>query len=204
MQKAQELREQAIDLYRQCSLLLASKEEKSLLREKLREKRLAGCLNDLGYHLNRSGQYEEALQMVEQAIGWQEQGYVYVGAIAASYGEKSQILMELGCFQEALLFDEKAVAEIEHYTDSGDALSQEERWIYQVNRGRLYLRLGRVDEAERLLQEALPHIQPDRRIYRMFAREALEEIEQWRRQANSTHHQLDWRWVERYPLILTK
>ncbi len=32
----------------------------------------------------------------------------------------------------------------------------------------------------------------------MFARDALEEIEEWRRQAKSPHHQLDWRWVERY------
>lgn len=32
----------------------------------------------------------------------------------------------------------------------------------------------------------------------MFAEEALKEIEQWRRQAKSPHHQLDWRWIERY------
>ncbi len=198
VEKARSLREQAIDLYRQCSLVLSSQEEKSLPREKLRKKRVASCLNNLGYYLNRSGQYEEALQMVERSITLKEQGYVYVGALAASYGEKSQVLMELGRFQEALRFDEKAVAEIQRCADAGDALSQEDAYIYQVNRGRLYLRLGRVSEAERLLQEALPHIQSDRRIYRMFAREPLEEIEHWRRQATSAHHQLDWRWVERY------
>ncbi len=114
------------------------------------------------------------------------------------YGEKSQILMGLGRFQEALLFDEKAVAEVQRCADAGDALSQEERWIYQVNRGRLCLRLGRVDQAERLLREALPSIHARRRMYRMFAREALEEIEQWRRQATVPSHQLDWRWLERY------
>ncbi len=32
----------------------------------------------------------------------------------------------------------------------------------------------------------------------MFAKDALEEIDQWRRQATSTRYQLDWRWVERY------
>ncbi|MBV9707332.1 MAG: DUF1704 domain-containing protein, partial [Chloroflexi bacterium] len=198
IEKAQLLREQAIDLYRQCSLLLSSKQEKSLPREKLRKKRLASCLNNLGYYLNRSGQYEEALQMVEQAIAWQEQGYVYVGALAASYGEKSQVLMELGRFQEALRFDEKAVTEIERCAESGDALSQEDVCIYQVNRGRLYLRLGRVDEAERLIEAASPHIQSDRRVYRMFAREAREQIKQWRQRGTSPQHQLDWRWVERY------
>ncbi len=32
----------------------------------------------------------------------------------------------------------------------------------------------------------------------MLAKDALDEIEQWRRQAKSSHYQLDWRWVERY------
>ncbi len=32
----------------------------------------------------------------------------------------------------------------------------------------------------------------------MFADDALEEIEQWRRNSLSSHYQLDWRWVERY------
>ncbi len=35
-------------------------------------------------------------------------------------------------------------------------------------------------------------------MYRMFAKEALEEIAQWRRRATSFEHQLDWRWIERY------
>ncbi len=32
----------------------------------------------------------------------------------------------------------------------------------------------------------------------MFAKEALDEIEQWRQQTNTPQYQLDWRWVERY------
>lgn len=35
-------------------------------------------------------------------------------------------------------------------------------------------------------------------MYRVFAKRALEEIEQWREKAGSAQHQLDWRWVERY------
>jgi len=197
-QAALELREHAIVLYRQCGVLLSTSEEKSPLKSSLLKKRLARCLNILGYHLNRIGQYKEALKVVEQGIALKEQGYVYTGALAASYGEKSQILMELGRFQEALLFDEKALAEIRRCVNARDTLSQEELWIYFVNRGRLYLRLGRVNEAEQLLREALPHIHPRRRIYRLFAKDALEEIEQWRHKAPSPHHQLDWRWIERY------
>ncbi|MFL5704224.1 MAG: tetratricopeptide repeat protein [Ktedonobacteraceae bacterium] len=197
-QQARALREEAIALYRQCDLLLSSQEGTTPLNRHLRKKRLASYVNNLGYHLNRTGQYEEALQAVERALALQEQGYAYVGALAASYGEKSQILMALGRFQEAVQFDEKALAEIQRCADAGDALSQEEIWIYRVNRGRLYLRLGRVDEAEQLLQDALPHIHARRRMYRMFAKEALEEIEQWRRQTTASKHRLDWRWVERY------
>lgn len=197
-QKARALREQAIAIYRQGDLLLSTEEGRSPLNRNIRKRRWANWLNYLGYHLNRMGQYEEALQAMERAIALQEQGYVYVGGLAASYGEKSQILMELGRLQEALQFDEKAIAEVQRSADAGNALSQEDGWTYQVNRGRLYLRLGRVDEAEQLLREALPHIHARRRMYRMFAEEALAEIEQWRRQATVLQHQLDWRWVERY------
>jgi len=106
--------------------------------------------------------------------------------------------MELGRFQEALYFDKKALAEIQRCADTGDALSQNEVWIHLVNRGRLYLRLGGVEEAESLLREARPPIRPERRMYRMFAKQALDEIEQWRKQATSPEHQLDWRWIGRF------
>src|ERR1700694_988099 len=75
-QHARALREQAIAIYRQGDLLLSSSEEgKSLLNGNICKRRLAGWLNNLGYHLNRMGRYEEALQVVERAIALQEQGY---------------------------------------------------------------------------------------------------------------------------------
>ncbi len=192
-----ELQEQAIALYRQCCTLIATNEEQvSPLKNSNRKTRLARCLNNIGYHLNRIEQFEEALSFLEQSITLKEQGYLEPGSLAASHGEKSQVLAGLGRFQEALRFDEKAIAEVERLANNGYTLSQEEMWIYRVNRGRLYLRLGRVEEAERLLREALPRIQARRRIYRMFAEEALREIEQWK--AASPHYQLDWRWLEQY------
>jgi tetratricopeptide (TPR) repeat protein len=199
IQRAETLREQAIILYKQCCALLSTdRNGLSPLAGSLLKRRLARALSNLSYHLNRIGQFEEALQTVEHAIVLREQGYVEVGLLAASYGEKSQILVELGRFQEALFFDEKAVVEIQRWANAGHALSLEERWVYYVNRGRLYLRLGKINEAEQLLREALPLVRLRRRTYRMFAEEALGEIEQWRRTANSSHHQLDWRWVERF------
>lgn len=88
--------------------------------------------------------------------------------------------MELERFDEALEFDEKAMAEIQRCADAGNVRSQEDIWTYRVNRGRLYLRLGRIDEAEQLLLGAEPHIHPRRSMYRMFANQALAEIEKIR------------------------
>ena len=104
----------------------------------------------------------------------------------------------LGRFREALHFDELAVAEIQRAAKMGHKPSQEDIWIYHVNRGRLYLSLGRIDEAEPLLCEGLPHTSLDRRIYRMFAEDALKEIEQRRQHTPTSHYQLDWWWIERY------
>jgi tetratricopeptide (TPR) repeat protein len=195
---AKSLREEGIAVYRRCCDLIANSQESSSLQRNCLMKRLSAFLNCLGYQLNRNGQFEEALQAIEQSIALQEQGYVQFGGLAAAYGEKSQTLVELGRFQEALLFDEKAMAEAQRCADTGHTYSQEEVWIYAVNRGRLYLRIGKVDEAECLLLESCPKIHARRSIYRMLAKEALEEIRQWRQKVNTIQHQLDWRWVERY------
>src|SRR5579875_2628733 len=198
-QKARELREQAIALYRHYSIVLQQSERtQSPLTGSLHKRAIAYCLNHLGYALGRQGNYEEALEVIDRSIALKEQGYTYIGGLAAAYGDKSQILLELGRFQEALVFADRASADIRRSADTGDAMSQQEVWIHQVNRGQLYLRLGRVEEAEQVLREARLHIRPERSVYRMFAQQALDEIEQWRQQATSPDYQLDWRWIGRY------
>ena len=197
-QIAQGLREQAVVLYRQCASRLSANEDSPPLKMNLTKTQLSSCFNDLAYYLARCGQFEEALQFVERSIALKEQGHFQFGTLAAAYGEKSEILMELGRFQEALLFDEKALAEVQRLAKTGHTPSQEEAWMYLVNHGRLYLRLGRIEESEQVLLKALPNIHTRRRVYRMFAKDALDDIKQWRLKATSPHHQLDWRWVERY------
>jgi transcriptional regulator with XRE-family HTH domain/tetratricopeptide (TPR) repeat protein len=185
MERVPSMREEVIALYRQCCTLLSTSSEASPLKSRLLKKRLSAYLNSLGYHLTRNGRAVEALPILAQSIELGEQGYCNFGALAAAYGDTSQALMELGRLEEALLFDEKAMTEAEHCAESGDALSQDEVWIYRVNRGRLYLRLGRLDEAEQLLREAEPRIHLRRSAYRLFAKEALAEIEQRRSQTVS-------------------
>ena len=198
-ERAFAMREETIALYRYCVTRFAAMKTSSPVVESIRKNALAYTSAYLGYHLNQSGQPEEALQMIEQALRFHERGYGYTSILADSYSEKAQALMALGRFQEALQCDEQAITEIHRWAEEGDIYSQDDVWIYQVNRGRLYVRLGRMEEAEQLLQEAEPRIsQLLRRNYRMFAKQALEEIAQWQQQTGAAHHQLDWRWVERF------
>ncbi len=152
----------------------------------------------MGYHLNRIGHFEEALASIEKSLALKGQGNAQVGSLAASYSEKSIALAGLGRFQEALSYDQKANEDIEYHARSGYTLSQEDKWMYMVNRGRLYLRLGKIDEAEHLLQEAREHIPQRRNWYHMFAHEALQEMNAWRRANRASHYQIDWRWVDRF------
>jgi len=180
IKRAFSMRQEVIALFRQCCSTITSTNEVSLPKKHLFKKRLSAYLNYLGYHLTRNGQAPEALLFLEQSIELGEQGYCNFGALASAYGDMSQALMELGRFEEALLFDEKAMTEVRRCADSGDALSLNEVWVYRVNRGRLYLQMGRIDEAEQLLKEAEPRLQPNRSVYSMLARRALKEIEQLR------------------------
>jgi tetratricopeptide (TPR) repeat protein/transcriptional regulator with XRE-family HTH domain len=197
MESAAEYREQAIKHYHECCRLLSTHEQTAPLTGIFLKKRLARSLTNLGYQLDRVGRYEEALPILEQSIALKEQGYVEPGSLAASYGEKSQALAGLGRLEEALRFDQLALDDIGRLANAGDSLSQEEIWIYLVNRACLYLQLGRVDEAEGLLKSALPNILPTRRSFYMLAKRTLAEIEQWRRDSTSPIYQRDWRWVER-------
>jgi hypothetical protein len=197
--EAKSKQEQTIKIYQQCISLLQCEEKESAigaLRKHTLKKKLASFLNNLSYQLNRLGSFAEALKVVEESISLKEQGFSDFGTLAAAYGEKSQILAAFGRFREALFFDEKARKEVQRCADFGDTMSQEERWIYQINQGRLALRLGQIGKAEQLLVDALPHVAARRKIYGLFAKEALMEIEHIRR--SSHPYQLDWRWIERY------
>ena len=198
-QTASQLREQAIALYRRCSTLLSTSVGQSLLASRFLKKRHARILNFLGYYLGQAKRYEQALQALRDSMALQELGYAEVDGLAPVYGDISQTFMELGRFQEALRFDDKAYQEAQRLANAGYTFSKEELHIYRVNRGCLYLRVGRIDEAEQLFCEALPKIHPRRRRYQVIGDKALQEIEAWRRtSAASSHYQLDWRWVDRY------
>jgi len=194
------MREQAIALYQQCSLLLTGGDTSSPLIQHFLNKRQAKVLNYLGYHLKRLDRAEEALQALLESLRLQRQGYAELDSLPPLYGDIAQTLLALGRLEEAKSFDELAYVEAERLAQAGYTFSQEELHIHRANRGNLYLHLGRVDEAEALLREALPHIHLRRSMYKVMATRADEEIQQWRKlqTGSSPHYQLDWRYVEKY------
>ena len=194
-------RSQTIEAYQESFALLQRAEQRdgiSPLQRATIKKKQASMLNNLAYQLNRAGRFAEALSVINHCIDLKQQGYADLDSLAASYGEKSQILAALGEFEEALRFDELAREEIGRSADAGDTRSGADRWIYQVNQARLYVLIGRADEAERLLQETLPVTTQRRRMYKVLAEEALQEIEDAKAASPDGRFQLDWRWVRRY------
>lgn len=195
------MRSQTIEAYQESFALLQRAEQGdnvSSLQQDTIKKKQASVLNNLAYQLNRAGRFAEALESINRCIDLKLKKYADLDSLAASYGEKSQILAALGDFEEALRFDELARQEIGRSADAGDTRSQADRWIYQVNQGRLYVLIGRAEEAERLLRETLPIKTQRRRIYKVLAEEALQEIENARAASPDGRFQLDWRWVRRY------
>jgi hypothetical protein len=197
-EQARTLREQAIALYYQCIDLWKRVEEHSLPGKRSSyQYNQARYLNDVGYRLRQQGLLVEALAAIEQGIALEEAGYTKPGSLAIAYSEKAQILAAQGHFREALRFDEIAVEQMQQEAAApGNSTLQSEVWTLLAERGQLYLRIGKLKEAESLFEEASHHLDDNRRSYRIQSEAALEEIRQW--QQASPREQLDWRWSARY------
>lgn len=196
---AQQFFDQTLLAYRECCTLLSvTQEGLSRIEYGRRQKRLARVLNGLGHRLNLLGQFQAALEVIEQSIALKEQGYAEYGALAASYGEKAQALAGLGRYQEALLFSDKASSEILRLIQAGDRSAQEEQWVYAVERANILWQLARPDEAERLAQEARQHIHERRSEFRAMAQRIEDDIHYWQRTVGIAPCQLDWRWIDAY------
>lgn len=196
-EQAVALRALAIDAYRRCIALWERCEEREPAAKRSSYKyRRARHLNDLGYYLRKQGLFEQALEAIEESLYLKAAGYVEPGSMATGYSEKAQCLAALGKFRRALDFEQLAVDEIQKAAATGNSLLQEDVGVYLVERGLLYLRLGRLKEAETLLKPASTNLSDDRRSHRTQAQEGLAEIRQWRQA--SPGEQLDWRWAARY------
>ena len=196
-EQAVALREMAITEYHRCIVLWEQCEEREPASKRSSYKyRRARHLNDLGYYLRKQGMFEQALSAIQQSLDLKTAGYVEPGSLATSYSEKAQCLAALGKFRQALHFDQLAGEEIQRAAATGNSLLQEDMGVYLIERGLLYLRLGKLKEAETLLKPASTNLSDDRRSHRAQAQEGFAEIRQWRRA--SPGEQLDWRWSAKY------
>lgn len=181
LEAARSLRQQAIAVYRRSqSLLNQAKAHATPLKSSFLLKRLARALTNLGFHLSRIEEYDAAIEVLRESVALKEEGYTEPGSLPASYGDLSQAMLGAGLLTEAEQYDTLAWDTIHQMAEAGDSLSRENTRIYYVNRARLYIRLGRLDEAEGLLRDALDNLPERWDMYRQFARQALDEIERKR------------------------
>jgi len=198
--EATDFRERAVAVYRRCVRILREKREGTTpLQRSTLNYHLAKVLNDLGYYLVCLGRPLEAIAALQESIQLKRQGFSKPGSLAMSLGELAQALARSGHFQEALRYNQEAREEIQRLAATGHAIAREEIPVLEVDRARLLMCVGQLDEAEQLLNEASGRIRESRRAYRMFAREARDEIAQCRAAASALGRiYLDWRWYARY------
>ena len=134
--------------------------------------------------------------VIEKSIVLKKQGFTEIGALASSYGEMAQAQAGLGCFHEAFRYNDLALEEVQRLARAGHQSSQEEVWVYLVERGKLFWLIGQPEQAEQLLNEAKPHIHDRRSAFRTMAQHILDDIERWRGSSSSSEYQLDWRWID--------
>lgn len=202
--EANRLREEALHVAQQCIDLLRKCFEVANPAKKTRILyRLARVLNRVGYFLVNLKRGEEAVKVLEESIDIKSQGYVQAGSLAMSLSELGQAYELLGKFQDALRYNAAAMEETQRLAESGHTTAQGDVYVHLVNQARLLLRVGQLEEAERLVNEALPHIRDSRQVYRYKAQMVLEEISHCRAAASTLGREyLDWRWYERYKLAL--
>ncbi len=184
---------QCVELLRGCEGVVPHRKQSTVRYH------LARTLNEVGYFLVNLKRGEEALKALEESIDLKRQGYVQAGSMAMTVGEAGQALKLVGRFQEALRCNEQALEETQQFAASGHATAQGDVSVHLVDRARLLLRVGNLQEAERLVNDALPHIRDSRSVYRDRAQEVLKEIADCRAAARDLGREfLDWRWYARY------
>ncbi len=134
---------------------------------------------------------------MKDCLRLKEAGYVIPSSLAVSYDDYGQLLGQVGNFQEALIYNDRALQIIQKLLDAGQSSTSKEKGMVLINRGKLLLMLGKLDEAKALFLEGIPLVGgTSRDVSAATAAEGLRTIERW--QKVNPRHQLDWRWYPRY------
>ena len=195
---AYRLRQDAVIGHQQCVTLLqqherfASPIEQSHMRFKK-----ARLLNDLAYYQRVTGNLEAAKQSMKDCLKLKEAGFVVPSSLAVSYDDYGQLLGQLGNYQEALTYSDRALQIIQKLIDAGQSSTLKEKGMLLINRGKLLLLLGKLDEAQALFTKGISLVEgTSRDVSAATALEGLRIIGIWKK--TNPRHQLDWRWYPRY------
>jgi tetratricopeptide (TPR) repeat protein len=192
------LRQEAITVHQQCVELLQQQERfaSPIEHSHMRFKR-ARQLNDLSYYQRTTGDLEAASHSMKECLKLKEAGFVIPSSLAVSYDDYGQLLGQVGNFHEALMYNDRALQIIQQLLDAGQNSTLKEKGMLLINRGKLFLLLGKLDEAKALFLEGIPLVGgTSREVSAATATEGLRTIESWHK-ANP-RRQLDWRWYPRY------
>lgn len=190
-QEAVAIHQQCIDLLLQCERF-ASPIEQSRIRFKR-----ARLLNDLAYYQRCVGLLAEARLSMKECLRLKESGYVVPISLAVSYDDFSQLLSELGAFQGAKSYSDRSLQIVQEQIAGGNRSALHEKGMFLINRGKLFLLLGQLEEAGALFKEGIPLVEGTTRDDKVAtAREGLRIIDAWRK--NNPRNHLDWKWFVRF------
>jgi hypothetical protein len=196
------LLEEGVDILRQCiDLLRESKYSASHIKKSTIEYRLARRLTDFASYGGKLGLNDETVEnALEESIDLKKRGYAALGSLAMAYGEYAQFLATRGQIQKALFYRDLSLQEIEQLFVSKRPSALRERAVLQIDGAYLLLLVGRLDEAQQILEEAKHHVrETTRKLYYRKAEQGLQMISEWR--VMSPAGQLDWIWFKRYEEI---
>lgn len=197
-EEAHRNRQACVDVHMQCLLYMNQYEPSvsPLPRNYMLFKR-ARYLNDIAFYQRSLGHLEEAKQAMRECLDIKERELTLPGSLAVSYGDYGQLLGELGHFQKALSYSNRALQIIQKMIDTGLSSFQKEKGMQLIDRGKLLHRLGRLNEARACFEEGIPLVEgTSRRYSAMAAKKGLEFVGQHYK--NNAHYYLDWQWFPRY------
>lgn len=197
-EEATYLRQACVDENLECLALLGQCESSAspLQMSYILFKR-ARHLNDIACYQHSLGHFEEERQALKECLDIKERGLTLPGSLAVSYGNYSQLLGELGLFQEALIYSNRALQIVQKMLDAGLSSFSKEKGMHLIDRGKLLLLLGCLDEAKACFEEGLSLVEGTSRRYSVAsAKSGLQLIE--RQYQENPHRYLDWQWFPRY------
>ncbi len=195
--------QEAVVVHQQCIDMLRRYERFSSPVEQSHTRfKRARLLNDLSYYRRCVGQLEEAKQAMAECLKLKEVRLAWANSLAVSYGDYGQLLGQLGYYQDALMYSDRALQIVQKILDDGDTSSLQEKGMQLVDKGKLFLLLGHLDEAKAHFNEGINLVEgTSRSVYKEHAEEGLRIVETWHKE--NPRHQLDWRWYSRYHQLVS-